>query len=595
MQSENNKSIRPIKPASTVRLCAFLLIFFAVLAYQNSIFCPFFMDDGPNILLNKSIRSIWPPTRAFSPPYGHGISGRPVINFSLALNYALSGYRVWSYHVFNLFIHIAAGLTLFGLIRRTLSSWSLKDRFGTHSTHLALGCALVWMLHPVQTESVTYIIQRCESLMGLFFLLTLYCSIRGWQSKTPLPWHLAAILSCLGGCGCKEVIVVAPFMVLAYDYTFVHHHPKEILRRSRVLYTGLCLCLIGLVVLVLLGGTLSTIKGQFSFTWLEYALTQPQVILTYLKLVFYPHPLVFSYAWSTADFKEAWPSLLVVLIMLSISLAALIKRHPAGYPAVWFWACLAPSSSFFPITDLAFEHRMYLSLAGPVVLVIVGGYYLLFFRLHNRLPSVDNKRILTGLTLLVFVWICTLGTMTYLRNYDYASEMSLWIDTVEKQPQSARAHTTLASLLAKQGRYEEALRHQKEEVRLLPESASSLNGLGSLLILMGRYEESIPVLEKALGLDPDHHLATYNLGMAYYSLEQQEKAIAYLQKALRIRPLDLQTRFSLASALDKAGQYERAAAQLEIMLKRKPGNTSIMDLLDKIKKKQMPRTGLPNG
>jgi hypothetical protein len=148
-------------------------------AYHNSFQGPFIFDDVGNILENPTIRHLWPIWETLSPPQRSGIAGRPVINLSLAVNYACGGTRVGGYHALNLGVHILAGLTLFGIVRRTLLQPRLRERFGPPADGLALITAVLWTIHPLQTESVTYIIQRCESIMGLFYLLTLYCFIRG--------------------------------------------------------------------------------------------------------------------------------------------------------------------------------------------------------------------------------------------------------------------------------------------------------------------------------------------------------------------------------------------------------------------------------
>ncbi len=155
-----------------------------LLAYHNSFTNPFVFDDEPSIQENPTIHHLWPIWPALSPPHSGGatVEGRPVINLSVAINYALGGLDVRGYHVLNLTIHILAGLTLLGIVRRTLLKRRLRERFGAVANELALATALLWTVHPLQTESVTYVIQRAESIMGLFYLLTLYCFIRGVES-----------------------------------------------------------------------------------------------------------------------------------------------------------------------------------------------------------------------------------------------------------------------------------------------------------------------------------------------------------------------------------------------------------------------------
>ncbi len=152
-----------------------MLALAALAAYANSFRAPFLYDDEPSILDNPTIRLLWPLTGPLTPPNegGPAVSGRPLVNLSLAVNYAISGTRPWSYHVFNLAFHIIGGLALFGLVRRTLAQPSVGARLNALALPTAFAMALLWLVHPLQTESVTFVIQRTESWMGMFYLLTL--------------------------------------------------------------------------------------------------------------------------------------------------------------------------------------------------------------------------------------------------------------------------------------------------------------------------------------------------------------------------------------------------------------------------------------
>ncbi|HUI06351.1 MAG TPA: hypothetical protein VL486_05040, partial [Verrucomicrobiae bacterium] len=166
------------------RFIPLVVVAAGLLAYQNSFTGSFVLDDYASIPGNPTIRRLWPIWQPLSPPHRGWLTveGRPLINLSLAINYALSGYNVWGYHALNLAVHILAGLTLLGIVRRTLLQPALRARFGAVASELALATAVLWTVHPLQTESVTYIVQRAESIMGLFYLLTLYCFIRGAES-----------------------------------------------------------------------------------------------------------------------------------------------------------------------------------------------------------------------------------------------------------------------------------------------------------------------------------------------------------------------------------------------------------------------------
>jgi dolichyl-phosphate-mannose-protein mannosyltransferase len=220
-----------------------LILLAAVLVYSNSYTGLFVFDDEPAIVENPHIKQLWPLTAAMRAPAGTTVSGRPIVSLSLAINYALapdfardtlampapgapaSEYdrlyaNLWGYHAFNLAIHIAAALALFGVVRRTLLTDRLRPQFGEHATALALIVALIWTVHPLQTSAVTYIIQRAESLMALFYLLTLYCAIRALEGKRATLWTVASAFACALGMMSKESMVSAPLVVLMWGWLF---------------------------------------------------------------------------------------------------------------------------------------------------------------------------------------------------------------------------------------------------------------------------------------------------------------------------------------------------------------------------------------
>ena len=217
-----------------------LIVGAGVLAYHNSFGGAFIFDDFSSIGENSSITKLWPPWQALSPPSGgEAVQNRPIVNFSLAINYALGGTDVWGYHATNLAVHLLAALTLFGIVRRTLRLPTVSEGLRENSTLLALATALIWMVHPLQTEAVTYIIQRTESLAGMFYLLSLYLVIRGMSSSRSLWWYIPAVISCALGMGSKEMMVTAPLIILLYDRVFVSRSFKEVFRRRGILYLAL--------------------------------------------------------------------------------------------------------------------------------------------------------------------------------------------------------------------------------------------------------------------------------------------------------------------------------------------------------------------
>ena len=204
-----------------------------LLAYANSFSGVFVFDDYKQIVLESRVESVSPIDR-------HLASRRPLVSLSLAANYQLAENSAepppvatastWGFHLFNVLIHVLAAWALFGVIRRTLRLERFSESWRSSATSFAFFSSLLWLLHPLQTQSVTYLIQRAESMMGLFYLLTLYCVIRGAESDRALPWNLAAVLACTAGMASKAVMVTAPMVVLLYDRLFLSDSFKETFR-----------------------------------------------------------------------------------------------------------------------------------------------------------------------------------------------------------------------------------------------------------------------------------------------------------------------------------------------------------------------------
>jgi len=504
----------------------------------------------------------------------------------------LGGLDVRGYHAFNLIVHLLAGLTLFGIVRRTL-----ERRGHTQSVALAWVIAVIWTVHPLLTESVTCVIQRTESLMGLFYLLTLYCFVRyaadptssdgsgcpstslgtfggtlqafrgltadgqrkprrlhvdpersRWALPKPsIRWDWVSVLCCLAGVLTKEVMVTAPVMVLLYDRTFVVDSFGEAWRSRRGYYISLFATWLLLAYLVIhAGGKRGGAAGfGLGVTWWTYALTQAQAVVMYLKLAFWPHPLVVDYGHDVITHVS---SVVVQLVFLAMLLAATAyglfssqgdggaarvpalsalrttraTRRSLGFMGAWFFLILAPSSTVVPlVTQTMAEHRMYLPLAAIVTLAICG------------LANWIGRRIL----IVGAAAAAGLAFLTAVRNQDYRTGLSIWQDTVNKRPDNARALNNLALELAK---------------------------------LPGRSSEAIARYQAALRLEPDYAEAHNNLAISLDNAGQSAQAIDQYQQALKIRPRYPQALEGMAVALGRSGHSAEAAEQFEAALRLKP-------------------------
>ncbi len=526
---------------------AVIIVVAALVAYHAVPSLPFVFDDAGAVSQNETICRLWPLSEVLTPPAdGTASSGRPLVNLTLAINYAISGEAPWSYHLLNLLIHFAAALTLFGLLRRTLGHATPEAGVGTAGP-LAFCIALLWTVHPLQTETVTCVAQRTESLMGLCYLLTLYAFSRSADSGWPRSWLTVSVAACLLGMAAKEAMVTAPVAVLLYDRTFVAGSFGEAWRRRQLYYLVLAVTWLLLAWLVLRsGGSRGAAAGLgLGVSSWSYALTQCRAIALYLKLAVWPHPLVADYGTGLAgSLTEVWPQAALVLALLGATAWALVRRPAVGFLGGCFFLMLAPSSSVVPlVAQTIAEHRMYLPLAS----VLVFGVCAL-------------SRILTGAGLTVAALLLAVaGTaLTIRRNEVYRSELALWADTVAKFPANPRAHYNLGFALARAGRMAEAKPEYEAAIRLKPDYAEAHNNLANALAQSGRDAEARAHYEAALRADSHYADAHYNLADALLAAGEPGPAARHYADALRLRPKDARAEAGLAQALGASGRADAA-------------------------------------
>ena len=553
-----------------------LLLLIICLAYSNSLNGQFLFDDHADILANKSLQHLWPlwDVLGANREGGWTMHARPLVTLSFALNRTLGGPGPFSFHLTNLCIHLAAALTLFGAIQRTLNVPRLRARYGRNSAVLAFTIALLWGLHPLQTESVSYITQRYEAMMGLFSFSTFYAVSRLAESSRPSGWILLATVSCLFALGSKEVAAALPILVLLYDRAFLAGSFRAALWERKGLYFGLLFAwgCFGLVQIQVpdRGWAGST----HHLSWWRYAMSQPGVILHYLRLTFWPDPLCLDYGWLPAQrWHQVLPGAISIGGLAAISGWALFRKPGLGFIALSFFAILAPTSSIVPINDLAVEHRMYLPLASVVILVVLGLYEL--HQTQPRVQKVTSLRALRVPMLLILVAIPTaLGIRTYLRNEDYKNPLIMWKDSVATSPDNPRGRRSYAFHLAENGFDEEAAQQYAITLKQAPSSPLANSGYGILLVRLGRYAEAIGYLQKALALQPSDPSHQVNLGAALLENQSITTAIACFNKAIVMDPKKAEAYNGLGLAYQRKGDLKTAETNFKQALFLKPDNAN---------------------
>jgi protein O-mannosyl-transferase len=605
------------RPRGTPRfwVAAIVLAISIGAVYGRALNAPFIFDDDGSILQNASIQSLWPlwgtleqpgPLR---PAADLPTAGRPLVNLTLAINYHFGALNPIGYHLFNVVLHFLAAVLLWAIVRRTLRLPYFNGRFDTAADWLALGVALLWALHPLQTEAVIYVTQRTELMMAVCYLATLYCSLRYWSVLPSLleggqvagdsPWRgdgtldqtrlrrqratwlFMAIVACAFGMASKEVMISAPLVVLLFERTFVAGSLANAFRRSWPLYAGLTAAAVLLVALSLNAPRSQSAGFHLGLPLPTWWATQCKVLLMYLKLVIWPAPLLLHYELPYLNsFADAAIYVIPVALLALIALVLLWRNSPLGFLLVASAAILAPTSIVPLPTEMAAERRMYLPLAALVTLFVVGGYLLIQRYLKRKSRDAEaalntrSKPIVIALPVLLLVVL--FGVVSAMRLVAYNDPIRLWQHVVQHQPNNYTAHYNLGMMLNQAGREAESFAELQAAVAANPNSANARSAFGFALMSAGRLPEAAESLQAALAIDPDHVGALNNMGRLFILLERNSKAISHLQHALQKNPNHADAHHNLGKALANVGQTDAAIEELRTALRLTPNDVDVL-------------------
>ena len=518
-----------------------LIALAVVLTYANGLSGPFILDDQASIVQNAGIRDLGQLDRVLLPEAESPVAGRPLASLSFALNYAAGGLDVRGYHVVNVALHLGCALLLLAVARRTLDAPAP-----------AFAIALLWAVHPLNSEVVNYVTQRTESLMALCYLATLYAAIRAAApSRHRARWQRAAVVACALGMTAKEPMATAPLMVALYDRVFLFGSWREALRARGRLY-GAFAATWAIPALLIAGSPRAASAGLSSGVspW-TYLLNQAVVITDYLRLSVWPRDLVAYYGWpETLTLADVAPYAVLVIALLIVTIVALIRWPRLGFLGAWFFVILAPSSSIIPIaTEVGAERRMYLPLAALVALAVIGTR-----AAWRRLaPSSRGPRSGGPPQPSVATWAVPLAVVatllaatTIARTREYASAVTLARTIHERKPTAVSAHM-----------------------------------LGEQLGLAGRDAEAIPYLRAAIA--GGNSRASYQLGTTLMNTGQADEAIQRLDAFARTygvrqvprwlepsAPEVVAARLLIGQAQIRRNDWRAAAQQADWILERFP-------------------------
>ena len=449
---------------------------------------------------------------------------------------------------------------------------------------LAWVIALLWAVHPLQTEAVTYLSQRVESLMGLFYLLTLYGFIRGARAQGSSGfWFAVSIVACLLGMATKEVMVTAPVLVLLYDRTFLAGTFRRALSQRWRYYAAAAGTWCLLALLVWRTGTRGGTAGFGSgVSWWAYALTQIRAVAHYLRLAIWPHPLIADYGRILGGpTGEILVDLVVLAVLAGLTAWALWRRPRWGFLGAWFFVILLPSSSVVPVsTEIIAERRMYLPLAAVLAALVLGIYFAA--RALARSQGWAFRPLALGLGIFGLLTASALAAATVARNRVYQSVETLWSDVVANAPENAGAWNNLGNALAEKPDLKEAESRYREALRLVPAYADAHVNLGNLLLRTGRPDEAVEHYQQALPFRPEDAslrralgVAAYRSGNAHAEAGHPAESVGYNQIAIAMTPDSVDAHVNFGSTLAELGRNAEALREFQAALQLEPGSADI--------------------
>jgi Tfp pilus assembly protein PilF len=595
----------------SVPLHIMLIIILGLLAYSNTFNVPFQWDDNSNIVENPIINDMGyflEPAKAADFQKYTALNSRFVGYLTFALNYKLHGLDVLGYHVANLAIHMLNALLVYFLVVLTFRTPFINGTLlKKHDRHIALFSALLFVSHPMQTQAVTYIVQRFALLATMFYLLSLVAYIKSRlssQKAARFSLYLLSLVSAVLAMKTKQIALTLPLTIALYEFFFFSEKTK---RRLIYLVPLLLTMLIIPLTLIDVDRSLQEIKVDAgekteltNMPRLDYLLTEFRVIVTYLRLLVFPANQNLDYDYPLYNsFLEppVFLSFLFLMSVLGLGVYCLVRsselgvrsslhhsspitHHPSrliAFGIFWFFLSLSVESSIIPL-HVIYEHRVYLPSVGAFLALGTGAFLLM-----ERVKEKATRKVVVSF--LVFAPL-VLSAATYARNTVWKSDISLWEDVVIKSPQKARGHYNLGGAYESNNLIDKAIEQYRIAVRLKPDLEVAHNNLGTAYRAKGFIDKAIEQYRIALKLTPGYAEAHNNLGNAYLSKGLTDKAIGEYRIAVRLKLDFADAHFNLGVSYLEKGFREKARREFEATLRINPDDHEARRNLNRIDKMQ---------
>jgi tetratricopeptide (TPR) repeat protein len=569
-EQEKNRTLRRFLSYPYVNIFSFSLIALtAFIAYSNSFDCQFHYDDERGIVNNDQIKTL----SNFSHFDFWVNSHRPLANFSFALNYHFGKLDVWGYHLVNLFIHIIAGIFVFLLTKLILDLNNYKNyKIDKHKNWFALLVALFFVVHPLQTQAITYIVQRMASLAAMFYILSVYLYARGRiehvqnnrRIKAVL-FYLLALAAGIMGTTTKQNVITFPLAFLLFEFCFIRSKENKIFK-TYIFFSLSVIVVLGASLLYLKRDLLTSALYGATISSTDYLINELVVIVEYLRLVLLPINQCADYGnvnYGFSYIQSFWRldviGCLLLLAALFTSAVYFYKKNRAfSFGIFWFFLTLSVESSILPIADPMFEHRMYLPMVGVSIFLL----YSVFIIFQKVKPTA----LYSSLAYVIFL----LGLLAYSRNNVWKNDLTLWTDVTENSINNSRAWYNKAKALEESGNHQEALKSYNRAIEIQPEYYYAWNNRGNILDELGNHQEAIKAYDKAIEIKPGYYEAWNNKGTTVALLGKHEEAITCFNKVIEINPESYEAWYNKGATLALEGKLEEAIQSYNKVIAMKP-------------------------
>ncbi|PID30277.1 MAG: hypothetical protein CR982_01280 [Candidatus Cloacimonadota bacterium] len=537
----------------------FIIITVGFIVYFNSFNCSFQYDDIPNIVENSDITNFSDFSKL---SYWTHIYNRPLPTLITKINYYFSGLNTTPYHIINLIIHLLSSITAFFFITQIFKSKSLKNsNIEKYKTLFALFTSLIFLVHPLQTQSVTYIIQRIEALAGFLYLLSslLYLKLRMnsiENGKFSIKIFILFLLTATCGILTKQTFASLPIAITSLEIFFVRDGKDK--PNKKLIFSYITI-LISIFFILAFMGILP--KEREYLSRVQYLFTQFYIVPKYIQLFFLPLSQNIDYDYTLVESLLNIKSILGIIFIFVSVLTGIktYKRYPLiSFGIWWFYISIFLRSSIFPIRDLIYEHRVYTPLFGLSVILVN-----LIFITYSKFRSENIKEISIILSVVVLLF----GIGTIKRNFIWKTELSLWEDSYSKSPNKDRVAYNLGLSYYNKKEYEKAKKLYKKAIKLNPNYVNPYHNLATIFMNQKKWDDALFYFTKADQFSEKNINTLYNLGTVWFYKGNFERSEHYYSKVLSLDPKNIETLLNLAKVMKKQENLKEAENYLLKLLK----------------------------